>query len=201
MINFFSILLFYLAISFTQTIPSYEYSDWNVLQDQDIWIGWTNYKDFDWGKARITFDYSSDQVSSVLDDHANYTNIFKRMIKCEVNKDGVVYIVLDMPFPISHRDYVVYYKQFSEKGHKIYQFFSTSHEDFPIDPYNVRLPRATGEWRLIPIDKNTTELIYTWNGELLGDFPDFALTRAWTEQGDEVMNWLRESLNKIEEGK
>ena len=81
MINFFSILLFYLAISFTQIIPSYEYSDWNVLQDQDIWIGWTNYKDFDWGKARITFDYSSDQVSSVLDDHGNYTNIFKRMTK------------------------------------------------------------------------------------------------------------------------
>ena len=41
-----------------------------------------------------------------------------------------------------------------------------------------------------------TELIYTWNGELLGDFPNFALTRAWQEQGNEVMGWLKEALNK-----
>ena len=108
----------------------------------------------------------------------------------------MVYIVLDMPFPISHRDYVVYYKQFNNNKHKIYQFFSTSHKIFPIDPNNIRLPRATGEWRLIPIDDHTTELIYIWNGELLGDFPDFALTRAWREQGDEVLNWLKEFLNK-----
>ena len=201
MINFFLILFFYVSITITQTIPPYEYSDWEVLQDKDIWVGWSNYKEFNWGKAKITFDYSMGQISSILEDHKNYTKIFKRITKSEVNEDGVVYVVLDMPFPISHRDYVVFYKQFKKKNHRVYQFFSTIHNDFPVDPYNVRLPRATGEWRLIPVDDNTTELIYIWNGELLGDFPDFALTRAWTEQGDEVMNWLKESLKKIDKGK
>jgi hypothetical protein len=33
-----------------------------------------------------------------------------------------------------------------------------------------------------------------WNGELLGDFPDWALTRAWIEQGNEVMTWIEEAL-------
>ena len=200
MVNFFILSLVYFSSIFTQVIPPNELSSWEILQDEEIWVGWTHYKDYNWGKAKIRLDFSVEQISSVLDDHNNYTNIFKRMTRCEINEDGIVYVVLDMPFPISHRDYVVYYKQFKENKHKIYQYYSTTHNDFPIDPNNIRLIRATGEWRLIPIDKNTTNLIYIWNGELLGDFPDFALHRAWAEQGDEVMNWLKESLIKLNKG-
>ena len=196
MIKNFIMLCFYFGIINTQIIPPYQFSDWEVLQDEEIWVGWSNYKGFNWGKAKLIFNSSIDEISAILENRKNYTNIFKRMIKCEENDDGVVYIVLDMPFPINHRDYVVNYKQFKEKKHKVYHFYSTIHKDFPIDPYNIRLPRSTGEWRLIPIDNNTTELVYIWNGELLGDFPDFALTRAWREQGDEVMNWLKEFLKK-----
>ena len=34
------------------------------------------------------------------------------------------------------------------------------------------------------------------NGELLGNFPDFALHRAWITQGTEVLNWLDQALSK-----
>ena len=60
----------------------------------------------------------------------------------------------------------------------------------------MRLIRASGEWKLSPLDSNQTEITYTWNGELLGDFPDWALTRAWEQQGIEVINWLREAIEK-----
>ena len=43
---------------------------------------------------------------------------------------------------------------------------------------------------------NQTEITYTWNGELLGDFPDWALTRAWEQQGSEVIAWLKEAIDK-----
>ena len=196
MIN--KLILYCLCLSSVlgQDIPNIEYSNWKVLQDDEVWVGWSSYKNYNWGKAKITFKSSIDQVASVLENRQEYTNIFKRMTKCEENDEGVVYIVLDMPFPISHRDYVVYYKNFNDGNHKVYHYYSTTHVDFPLDPNNVRLPRATGEWRLIPINKMETELIYTWNGELLGDFPNFALTRAWQEQGNEVMGWLKEALNK-----
>jgi hypothetical protein len=33
-----------------------------------------------------------------------------------------------------------------------------------------------------------------WNGELLGDFPTWGLSRAWVEQGNEMMEWLNDAL-------
>ena len=59
-----------------------------------------------------------------------------------------------------------------------------------------KLSGAGGGWILHPIDGYTTELTYMWNGELLGKFPDWALTRAWVEQGNEVMTWIQEALQK-----
>ena len=57
----------------------------------------------------------------------------------------------------------------------------------------VRLVNAAGQWKLISID-GKTYVYYRWNGELRGDFPDWALTRAWNEQGTEVLLWLEEYL-------
>jgi hypothetical protein len=44
------------------------------------------------------------------------------------------------------------------------------------------------------LNNKQTEVTYIWNGELLGDFPDWALKEAWTKQGNEVLTWLQESL-------
>ncbi len=41
--------------------------------------------------------------------------------------------------------------------------------------------------------KNTL-VSYTWNGELLGDFPKFALERAWETQGNEIIHWIADAL-------
>ena len=51
-------------------------------------------------------------------------------------------------------------------------------------------------WILTALDPNKTKVIYAWNGELLGNFPDLLLTRAWVTQGTEVLNWLDEELTK-----
>jgi len=33
-------------------------------------------------------------------------------------------------------------------------------------------------------------------GELLGNFPEFGLSKAWITQGTEVLNWLDEALSE-----
>ena len=65
-----------------------------------------------------------------------------------------------------------------------------------LDPDHVRLPNAAGIWILTALEPNKTKVIYGWNGELLGNFPDFGLIRAWVTQGTEVLNWLDEELTK-----
>ena len=108
--------------------------------------------------------------------------------------DEIVHIVLDMPFPLYGSDYIVSYAQYEENGDSIYRFQSVKNSGIPVHKDYVRLINAAGEWRLHSLDDIRTEVTYTWNGELLGDFPDWALTRAWGTQGNEVLNWLKEAV-------
>ena len=99
-----------------------------------------------------------------------------------------------MPFPFSGRDYIVIYTQNKIDNNFYYRFEATTQIPIDVDKDYIRLKNAAGGWILQPVDKNTTKLTYMWNGQLLGDFPDWALTRAWVEQGNEVMTWIEEAL-------
>ena len=99
-----------------------------------------------------------------------------------------------MPWPYADRDYTVKFIESNNEDEIIFQFYSVIHPDSPNNTGSVTLPRASGEWRLIPIDDNATHIIYTWNGELLGNFPSYGLTTAWGIQGAEVLMWLNEYL-------
>ena len=68
-----------MSSALSQDSPNIEYSNWKVLQDGEVWVGWSSYKNYNWGKAKITFKSSIDQVASVLENRQEYTNIFKRM--------------------------------------------------------------------------------------------------------------------------
>ena len=188
------IIILLINIVYMQKIPPIQYNEWTVIQNNNIWIGYSDYNNFPWVKSKIILDFNINKIANILKDQSNYRNIFERVILSEVI-DDVVYIVLDMPFPISHRDYSVKYKEFESDKEKIYQFYSVENEHFPIVKDCIRLLRAMGEWRLNYINDNKTEVVYMWNGELLGDFPDWALKKAWKKQGDEVLTWLKESLD------
>ena len=71
---------------------------------------------------------------------------------------------------------------------------SVEDSEIPVHKDYVRLIHAAGEWRLHSLDNNSTEVTYIWNGDLLGDFPDWALTRAWETQGQEVHKWLKDAV-------
>jgi hypothetical protein len=59
----------------------------------------------------------------------------------------------------------------------------------------VRLNNAAGLWVLNSLSPTKTMVTYAWNGELLGNFPDFGLSKAWVTQGTEVLDWLDEALS------
>ena len=78
----------------------------------------------------------------------------------------------------------------------IYRWYPVKHSDAPNPEDVVRLVNAAGEWKIIPINSKLSRVIYTWNGELLGDFPSFFLGSAWKEQGHEILIWLQEALDE-----
>ena len=174
-----------------EQIPASSHSDWAILQDDKIWIGWTEYNESQWCRAQTILHAPMGNIRTIIEDKANYPNVFKRVESAKIITDKIVHIVLDMPFPFYGRDYIVTYTQLQEKDDIVYQFNSVMDSGIPIHEDYVRLIHAAGEWRLHPLDQSSTEVTYTWNGELLGIFPNWALPRAWETQGHEVLNWLK----------
>lgn len=168
-------------------------ANWHLLQDYPILIEWTDYENFQWCKSKSTLSASIAAIQKILEDKENYPNVFKRIEKTKVDEKGNVHIILDMPFPFAGRDYIVKYSKIYNNDDVIYRFVSVTDSGVPIHEDYVRLIHAAGEWHLHSIDSSQTEVTYIWNGELLGDFPDLALTRAWKKQGQEVMKWLKEA--------
>ena len=55
---------------------------------------------------------------------------------------------------------------------------------------------AQGGWYINYVDSIHTKVIYRWNGEMLGNFPDWAYTKAWIKQGNEIMSNLNQEVKR-----
>ena len=169
---------------------------WENLQTGAVSITWCTYDDFPISRAETVLNHSIDKISKAIQDLDHYPDIFDRVTKTNRLETDVVQIVLDMPFPFDGRDYIVKYNIENLGDRWVFVFTAVDHPKGTLYSDHVRLPNAAGIWILTALEPNKTKVIYAWNGELLGNFPDFGLTRAWVTQGTEVLNWLDEELTK-----
>ena len=167
---------------------------WKTLQNNDISIKTTQYLGFPICKAETILPFPLKSISAVIEIVEEYPNVFLRVTRSRVLEDDVVHIMLDMPFPFSGRDYIIKYNKHKFGSAWTFRFSAVEHENAPPEKGHVRLFHAAGEWKLTEINPNETKVSYTWNGELLGDFPLWGLSRAWVTQGNEMMVWLNDAL-------
>ena len=170
--------------------------NWEILQNKPVKIEWQQYKGFPISRAEKVLNHGMDFIADAIQDLDNYPNIFERVTKTRRLDQDIVQIILDMPFPFDGRDYIVKYKIENSDNSWVFSFSSVKHPDGPVVPDHVRLPNAAGVWVLERLSSNQTRVIYAWNGELLGNFPEFSLSKAWITQGTEVLNWLDEALSE-----
>lgn len=169
-------------------------TDWNVLQESDVWVGWTMKNNIQWCRAEKILPFEMKHITKIIEDKGNYHKVFKRIEETVILSDDIVHISLDMPFPFSGRDYIVKYVSNKTDNENTYTFTAYDEMKVPERKNYVRLINAGGRWTVIPHGNGTTKVTYTWNGELRGDFPNWALERAWKVQGTEVLHWLYEAL-------
>ena len=180
--------------------PGHETSDkWIELQSQSsgISIRYNESPDITWCRTSSTLSHGFNEISKMIEDLGNYHRIFDRVTESKIVSDDIVYIRVDMPFPISDRDYIVKYTTRKDSGIASHKFQAVEDNDFPVYSDCVRLENAAGEWYIQKITDSSTRVVYTWNGNLGGSFPSYALTTAWTKQGNEMIIWLQESLDEL----
>ena len=190
------LLIFSYGISVEKIkLPVDEFNNWTILKNDETWIGWTQFGKYPICKAERLLPHNINIISNVIENKKNYPQIFDRITQVKLYEEDIIHIYLDMPFPISSRDYIVKYEFEKIATTMVYHFYAVTHPNSIQFSNSIRLPNAGGKWILEPISKNETKVTYIWNGELLGDFPNWALSRAWATQGQEVLDWLNSYLN------
>ena len=188
---------FMVSLSFGLDLrPIQSIQNWNILKSGNITVDWTEYEGFPISRAETMLHHPMNEIASVIQDLKHYPDIFKRVTTARQLEPDIVQIVLDMPFPFDGRDYIIKYQIEKLENIWIFSFSAVEHSQGTLDPHHVRLPNAAGIWFLMELGANKTKVIYAWNGELLGNFPDMALPQAWVTQGMEVLNWLDQELSK-----
>ena len=192
----FSLLIFVHSFSVSLDLRNVNrLKNWNILQDNSIKIESRIYKGFPISKAETILEHNIEQIANIIKDLDNYPNIFERVTNTRRIGENIVHIILDMPFPFDGRDYIVEYEIIKKIDSWMFTFSALKNERHLKIDGHVRLPNAAGVWILDKTSENSTKVTYAWNGELLGNFPDFGLERAWITQGSEVLGWLDQALS------
>ena len=181
------------------SIPDFDSFNWKNIQRKGVIVDYFEQDGIQWCRAYLESDYSILEISKILEDKSNYSNVFDRITETILYTDDIVHIKLDLPFPWAGRDYIIKYREKSSENSKEYSFIHHDDLEVPVEDGYVRLHRAAGRWKLIELANGKTQVEYVWNGELLGDFPSWALKIAWKEQGSEVLTWLIDYMDDINE--
>ncbi len=182
-----------LLVAAAAAIPP-DLGNWQILQEGDVQVAHTTANGLPWARCVTVLPGSMAQLVNLLKDFRGYPSFMDRISETRVYDENIVHLILDMPFPLASRDYVVEYTRGQDGNVVVFDFVAVDHPRATAVEGSVRLPRAEGQWRLEAISASKTRVTYIWNGELLGDFPDWALTKAWVTQGEEVMDWLEDAL-------
>ena len=81
---------FSLSIVFSEIniIPG-NYKDWEILQDDDIWIGWAHYGQFDWCRTASIIHAPIEEIRKIIEDVEQIT-MGQQVIKLNFSADYVV---------------------------------------------------------------------------------------------------------------
>ncbi len=192
----FSLLIFIHSFSVGLDLRDIDsLKNWSLLQDNSVKIEARIYKGFPISKAETILEHNIEAIANIIKDLDNYPKIFKRVTNAHRLGGNIVHIILNMPFPFDGRDYIVEYEIIEKIDSWMFLFSSQKNKRNPKIDGHIRLPNAAGVWILDKTSDNSTKVTYAWNGELLGNFPDFGLERAWIKQGSEVLGWLDQALS------
>lgn len=167
-------------------------ASWQVLRDDEIWVGCTHAEGEPWCRAIGTVDAPPEQVLDQLMRFEDYPEAFTRVGEVERLSDDVVRMTLELPFPFAQREHLARFVTHADGDEIVIGWEPVAHTH---DSDAVCLPDYAGEWRLVP-DGESTEVHYTWHADLRGDMPTWTLPRARVTQGSEVLAELDASLRR-----
>ena len=166
-----------------------------MLQVDEISIGCIK-KEYPWCQGSLIVKSPINKVLEVVEDVEDYYKFFDSLSLSKINDKDEVRIRINMPLPFTDRDYTVFFNMSEQDNEILYSYKPVISNDYPVERGCVRLINAQGEWYLKAITDNKTLVKYTWNGQMLGNFPHWAYKKAWIQQGNEILSCLSEEVER-----
>jgi hypothetical protein len=163
---------------------------WEVLQEQPVKVECTTDAAEPWCRATARVGAPSSALANTLEHMADHADKFGSLRSLKALAPNVLHVVIDFPGMLSDRDYVALYAPPTDEGGKrLYRWTATTHAEAPPVDGVVRLPRFAGSWALEPSGAET-RVTYTWQADLAGSFPSWALPIARKKTGGEALGDL-----------
>lgn len=175
-----------IPLALAQAPPHLE--GWDVRVRGEVEVGCTQAGGEPWCRAVATVPAPLASVRAKLLDFPGYVETFARVTRVALLAPDVVWVTMDLPFPLADRDYVARFTTVEERGVVRIHWHAAEHAGAPRGAA-IRLERTAGTWTLEPVPDGT-RVTYTWHGGLGGDVPSAALPTAHALQGQEVLGGL-----------
>ena len=180
----FSIMVVYSVIlSFLVAMPAgvMAASDWKLAIQKDgidVSIRPVKGSELDEFMGTADIDASIDVVYAVIKDVPAAT---QWMADCKENREirkideytSVQFNVTKAPWPVSDREAlcIVTEKKDEKTGKITFEFHETNDPPVPVGKGNVRMPEISGQWVLIPVNRDHTKVIYSVKSNPGGTLP------------------------------
>jgi hypothetical protein len=181
--NFNIIVVYSVILSFLVAIPAgvLAAGDWKLaIQKDGIEVSTRPVKgsDLDEFIGTADIDASIDVVYAVIKDIPAAT---QWMADCKESREirkideytSVQLNVTKAPWPVWDREAlcIVYEKKDEKTGKITFDFHETNDPPVPVGKGNVRMPEISGQWVLIPVNRDYTKVIYTAKSNPGGSIP------------------------------
>ena len=147
-------------------------------------------------KVECQFDATLSQLVAVLMDVKNseewlYHTSSNYIVKQVSLSDLYYYSMVEMPWPISNRDFIAHLMVSQDVATKVVTIYAPCIADLvPLKSGVVRIANSNGKWVLTPLNNDHVKVVYTLHADPGGSIPAW-LTNLFVTQGP------RQSFKKL----
>ena len=152
-------------------------------------------------KAEMTVKQPIGAVFAVLADHDNSCNWIANCAEYQMfeQSEGAnySYMINEAPWPVTNRDAIV--RSVVSQSSDSYEVMITLEgmpKYLPKTEDNIRIPKMDGFWKLIPVDEETTTVIYQVHAEPGGGLPSWLSNSVVVDTPYDTMRGLLKQLKK-----
>lgn len=198
-------LMFSLIFSFNVSAESKD-TKWELEKSKksiglNIYTRYIKGSDLKAFKAEVTVKQPIGAVFSVLADHDNSCNWIANCAEYQMfeQSEGAnySYMVNEAPWPVSNRDAIV--RSVVSQNQETFEVMITLEgkpKYLPKTEDNIRIPKMDGFWKLIPVDEDTTTIVYQVHANPGGGLPTWLSNSVVVDTPYDTMRGLLKQLKK-----